>query len=420
MKLSAFGERFTRQTGALELMSDLGAAMAAEHPPLMLGGGNPAHIPQLLAAFRAQFHKVLDDDREFRRLVADYPDPVGEQSFRSALAGLLQRECGWPVGPEHIALTAGSQQGFFLLFNLLAGPRADGSEGRILLPLTPEYIGYADLGVSSDLFVASRPAIEFLPDQQFKYRVDFSALEPKVPIAAICASRPTNPTGNVLTDDEVGGLRHLARRLEVPLILDNAYGLPFPRIVFSEASPVWDEDMIVCLSLSKLGLPGLRTGIIVARPDLIAALGAMTAVTSLAVGSVGPVLLRELVASGEIVRLSQEFITPFYRQRAMQAVAWLRAALDGCEWHVHKPEGAIFLWLWLPKLRITSAELYARLKARGVLVLSGHHFFPGLADDPADPWPHRHQCLRITYARDEETVRRGIAMIGEEVRRHHA
>lgn len=414
---STFGQRFTRHTGAVELMNDLGAAMAADEPPMMLGGGNPAHIPEMLAVFRQQFRAVIDNDREFLRLVADYPDPSGEQTFRSALAGLLRRECGWQVGPENIALTAGSQHGFFLLFNLLAGPRADGVSRRILLPLTPEYIGYGDLGVTEDLFIARRPAVELLPDGLFKYRVDFAALDDVRNVAAICASRPTNPTGNVLTDEEVTRLRALARRLDVPLILDNAYGLPFPQIVFADATPVWDENIIVCMSLSKLGLPGIRTGIVVARPEIVAALGAMTAVTSLAVGSVGPVLVRELVASGEIVRLSREVIRPFYQRRASQALAWLAEALDGCEWRVHTPEGALFLWLWLPRLSIPSAELYARLKARGVLVLSGHHFFPGLRESPAEHWPHRDQCLRVTYARDEDTVRRGIAVIGDEVRK---
>lgn len=420
MDFSSFGRRFTRHTGAVELMNDLGAAMAAESPPVMLGGGNPAHIPEALEIFRRQFRRVLDDPRDFRRMVADYPDPVGEQTFRTALADMLRRECGWAVGPEHIALTGGSQNGFFLLFNLLAGPRDDGQMRRILLPLTPEYIGYTDLGVTRDLFVARRPAIEHLPDRLFKYHVDFSALDIPEDLAAICVSRPTNPTGNVLTDQELARLRELARRRDIPLIVDCAYGLPFPRIVFSDIQPVWGEDMIVCLSLSKLGLPGIRTGIIVARPEIVSAIGAMNAVTSLAVGSVGPVLVRELAASGELSRLSRDIIQPFYQQRAIQALGWLREALNGCEWHVHRPEGALFLWLWLPRLRVTSAELYTRLKARGVLVLSGHHFFPGLEEPDGQHWPHRDQCLRITYARDEESVHRGLKVLGEEVRRVHA
>jgi valine--pyruvate aminotransferase len=416
MRLSTFGTRFTRHTGAAELMSDLGAALAAESPPLMLGGGNPAHIPAVNAALRERLRAIIDDEREFRRLLANYPDPAGERTCREALAGLLRETCGWSVGPEHIALTSGSQNGFFQLFNLLAGPQPDGSERRILLPLAPEYVGYADLGVTGDLFVARRPTIELLPDDQFKYHVDLGKLDGTKDLAAICVSRPTNPTGNVLTDGEMQALRALARRHQVPLIVDGAYGLPFPQIVFTEATPLWDEDMIVCLSLSKLGLPGVRTGIVVARPEIVSALGAMTAVISLASGSVGPVLVRELVASREVMRLARDVIRPFYAARAAQALAWLRTALAGCPFRIHRPEGAFFLWLWLPDLPITSAELYRRLKARGVLVLSGHHFFPGL-DDPADrDWPHRHQCLRISYAQDAQVVKAGIRIIGEEVK----
>ncbi|MCC5794942.1 MAG: valine--pyruvate transaminase [Chromatiales bacterium] len=412
MEFSSFGRRFTEPTGTRELMEDLGAAMAADTPAMMLGGGNPAHIPGMLAVFREEFAAILDSEREFRRMVADYADPAGEQSFRQALAALLNREHGWSLGPENIALTAGSQSGFFLLFNLLAGPRPDGSSPRVLLPLTPEYIGYADQGISGDLFVSRRPLIELLPDRQFKYRVDFDRLPVDQPLAAICVSRPTNPTGNVLTDDEVARLSALAAARDVPFIIDNAYGLPFPRILFTGASLVRDENTVLCMSLSKLGLPGVRTGIVVARPEIIDALAGMNAVTSLAVGSVGPVLLRRLVETGRITQLSRELIQPFYRQRMEQALGWLHAALDGLDYRVHKPEGALFLWLWLPGLPISSSELYQRLKARGVMVLSGHHFFPGLDDD----WPHRQQCLRITYCREEEVVQRGIRLLGEELR----
>jgi valine--pyruvate aminotransferase len=54
-----------------------------------------------------------------------------------------------------------------------------------------------------------------------------------------------------------------------------------------------------------------------------------------------------------------------------------------------------------------------------VRVLSGHHFFPGLHEPPAEHWPHRDQCLRISYARDEDAVRHGIRILGDEVRRCH-
>jgi len=82
-------------------------------------------------------------------------------------------------------------------------------------------------------------------------------------------------------------------------------------------------------------------------------------------------------------------------------------------YYIHKAEGAIFLWLWLPDLPISSQELYERLKQRGVLVISGHHFFPGLDED----WDHKHECLRITYSMQEDVVRRGVRIIAEEVRK---
>jgi valine--pyruvate aminotransferase len=80
---------------------------------------------------------------------------------------------------------------------------------------------------------------------------------------------------------------------------------------------------------------------------------------------------------------------------------------------MHKPEGAFFLWLWFPGLPITSNELYRRLKQRDVLVLSGHHLFPGVAQDD----PHQRECLRLSYAQPPESVRAGIAILAEEVRR---
>jgi valine--pyruvate aminotransferase len=413
MKYSKFGKRFTRRTGARQLMDDLGEAMASELPVMMLGGGNPAHIPEVLDLFAERTRECASDAREFRRMVADYSSPAGEERFRAALADLLRTEYGWALGPENIALTGGSQTGFFELFNLLAGEFDDGSFRRILFPLIPEYAGYVDLGITDDLFVAQKPIIEELDDHLFKYHIDFDRLRVDDQIAAVCVSRPTNPTGNVLTDGEVRKLAELARGHGVPLILDSAYGIPFPGIVFGDVEPYWDDNVILCMSLSKIGLPAVRTGIIIAREEIIDAMTGLNAVVSLAVGSVGPVLARSLVETGQIIEISREIIQPFYRKRSEQALEWMHEALAGCNYRVHRPEGAMFLWLWLPDLKITSDQLYRRLKERGVYVIPGQHFFPGLNEK----WAHRDQCLRVTYARDSEAVRDGIAIIGEEARK---
>lgn len=43
----------------------------------------------------------------------------------------------------------------------------------------------------------------------------------------ICVSWPTNPTGNVITDEELLKLDALANQHGIPLVIDNAYGVPF-------------------------------------------------------------------------------------------------------------------------------------------------------------------------------------------------
>jgi valine--pyruvate aminotransferase len=413
LNLSVFGQRFTRSTGALQLMDDLGNALAGESPQLMLGGGNPGRIPTIQQWLRQRLAEVGANERQFDRMLANYAHPRGELGFRRSLARLLGQTYGWPLTEAHVALTAGSQAAFLMLFNLFGGERADGSSRRILLPVTPEYVGYADVGISDGLLTARRPAIELLDEPFFKYHLDVANLRMGDDIAAVCVSRPTNPTGNVLADDEIASLDRLCRSADVPLIVDGAYGPPFPNIMFVDATPIWNDNVIYCMSLSKLGLPGARTGIVVARPEIIDALASMTAVFNLAVGSVGPVLVQPALEDGSILALCNDHVTPFYRAKALRCCEWLARELSGVQYRIHRPEGAFFLWLWLPGLPIPSDVLYERLKSAGLFVLSGHHFFPGLADE----WVHRHECLRISFAQDEAIVEAGIRTLGAEVRK---
>ena len=433
MKLSALGKRLTSESGTRSLMEDLGEIAAAGGDVVNLGGGNPSLIPAAEMVFRVRMQALMQRGGAFERVIGTYDAPEGERGCARALAGLLRREHGWDLSERNVAITNGSQSAFLALFNLLAGPAADDQEGdgdeagdaagsgardgggrRILLPLSPEYIGYTDIGLSPGMFTARRSVITELGDGLFKYGVDFEGLEAVEDVAAICLSRPTNPTGNVVTDDELARLGTLARARGVPLIVDNAYGLPFPGIVFGDATPAWDEHTILCMSLSKLGLPGLRTGIVVASEEIISALGAVNAIFCLAPGSLGPALVTDLIESGEVLAVGRDVIRPHYAARAARAVDRLRAGLGDYPLRIHKPEGAFFLWLWMPGLPITNAALYERLKARGVVVVSGQYFFPGLQDDD---WPHKHECIRISYADEWSRIERGLAVIVEEVRR---
>jgi len=413
MKLSRFGEKFARHSGIVELMEDLGSAQIENPEMIMMGGGNPGRVPAVEAVFRSCLEAVMNDPERRHRLFGLYQSPHGDHAFRKDLAAFLGKRFGWKLSPANIAISNGSQSAFFILFNLLAGEMPDGSKRTIKLPLTPEYLGYADSGLGERFFSATQPEIELLEDGLFKYRVDFSRLQIDAGCGALCVSRPTNPTGNVLTDDELSHLDDLARTHRIPLIIDGAYGPPFPNILFTQAVPLWNENVILTLSLSKLGLPGVRTGIVIAREEIIDAYANANGIVNLACGNIGPAIANELFRGGAIDELVDQHVRPFYAERARRAVSRVHEVMGGLPCRVHKPEGAFFLWLWFEGLPVASQALYERLKQRGVLVVPGHHCFFGLDAD----WPHRHECILVSYVQDEQAVGRGIALIADELRK---
>jgi len=416
MTFSALGHRLSGGSGIENLMRDLGHALAATGSPAphMLGGGNPAHIPAMEAVWARRMREILDDPAILRRTLAIYDPPRGNSGCLEALAALLNREFGWPVGPENIAVTPGGQTAFFFLFNLFGGRAADGSPGKILFPLMPEYIGYANQSLEPDSFTALRPRIEETGRQRFKYHIDFANLSPGADIRAICVSRPTNPSGNLLSDDELARLEAVAAARDIPLLIDNAYGWPFPCIVFGEARPLWTDHTIHVMSLSKFGLPGTRTAFVVGPPEVASAISSMMAVTGLANGNFGQAIAGPLLADGEIIRLSKEVVRPYYLEKRNNALAAIGEFFpDDLSYALHESEGAMFLWLWLKDSPRTSRELYERLKSRGVLVVPGEYFFFGL---PEDGWPHRHECLRLSFAMPDDEVRAGLKIIADEIR----
>ena len=165
------------------------------------------------------------------------------------------------------------------------------------------------------------------------------------------------------------------------------------------------------MSLSKLGLPGVRCGIVIANEEVTQALTNMNGIISLAPGSLGPALGHHMIKNNDLLTLSTEVIKPFYQQKSQRAVELLQTEITDPRFRIHKPEGAIFLWLWFDELPITTMELYKRLKSRGVLIVPGEYFFIGQEDD----WEHAHQCLRMNYVQDDEMMQKGIKIIAEEV-----
>lgn len=418
---SIFANNLTEHSGITELMDDLGEALALGKGQVrMMGGGSPAHIPAMQAIWRARMKELLfETPDEYDRIMADYDQPAGNPAFREALASFLNREYGWELSAKNIAITSGGQTAFFFLLNRFAGKMVDGTVRKILLPLVPEYIGYGDQAVSEHvMFDGRRPKIELIGERSFKYHIDFDSLDLNESHGAIAVSRPTNPSSNVLTDEEIGKLRQLAAAAGIPLIIDNAYGLPFPGVIFHDATPVWDENIILTLSLSKLGLPGTRTGIVVAREEIISEIRSMTAIIGLSNNNIGQAMARPIIESGEVLCLAQEVVMPYYRERSERSLALAHQHLPPeVPWRIHESEGAFFLWFWFDRLPISCRELYRRLKDANLIIVPGEYFFYGL--DTSD-WDHARQCIRVSFTQPEEIVADGFRILGEVIREVYA
>lgn len=416
MIFSTWADRIRSERGIISLMKDLGSASAKEGRPLyMLGGGNPAHIPEIERFYRSQMTEIMQSNR-FEKLVGNYAGPKGLDRFSESLATLLRETYNWGIGPENVAVTNGSQMAFTILFRLFSGGYADGLQKQIFLPMAPEYIGYNEADGNAPRFRSVRPKVVETSSHTFKYKVNFDEIQVTDDVGAICFSRPTNPTGNMITDNELQQLASMAEHQGIPLIIDGAYGLPFPNLVFTDATIQWNPNIILSLSLSKLGLPGTRTGIVIAAEEVIDLLTCGNAILTLASGNFGSVLTLNSVKSGEILKLSNEVIQPYYSDLKEHVTEVIHQQMQGVPYMLHDPEGAFFVWLWFPGLPISDTELYERLKNRNVYIVPGRYFFPGLKEH----WTHRYECIRVSYAGDKQMVKKGIEIIAEEVGRAFA
>ncbi len=406
MNFSNYAEHYSSQSGIVQLMEDLSIAAPEGTALYPLGGGNPAHIQEVQDAIRDSAAELIADADRFARMIGDYDAPQGHEIFRACLADQLSSLFGAKISAERIAITNGSQASFEILFNAFSGQFSDGSWKQIALPIAPEYVGYNDMSRQDGPILKSTAArIDLLPDRQFKYGVDLTEFSvDSETTGAVCLSRPTNPSGNVVSDEELSQVASRCKAAGVPLIIDGAYGLPFPGMIYTDATPFWDDNTILCLSLSKFGLPGVRTGIVVGPPEVTKLISNANAINGLAPARTGPELVLPLLMNHRLSELSEQVIKPHYLRKQQLAIEVMIAAAHDLPVRIHQPNGAMFLWTWFEYLPGGADELYRRAALEGVVTVSGRHFFQGLDAT----WQHANECLRLNYAGDENTVRQGI------------
>lgn len=414
MSQSQFGQRFTQESGIVSLMEDLGSALNLNPDLLFLGGGNPAHVPEFEALVAKHLSAIAGSEEALHKLVGVYQSPQGSEVFIQEFVKFVNKKLDWNITSDCVAITNGSQSAFFILLNMYSGVvESTGEKRQIVFPMMPEYLGYADQTKEQDVFRSYPPKIVETSEHRFKYHVDFDAIELNATDAALCVSRPTNPSGNVISADELKKLSALTKAQGIPFIIDCAYGAPLPNILYNEDALPYEDHHIYVMSCSKLGLPGARTGIVVANPKVIQQLANANTILSLASGNFGPVLMTSIMQDPSFDNFCESTLLPFYRARRDFMIECIERELEGVNYKMHEPEGAFFIWLWFPDLVGTSESLYQSLKEKGVLIMAGEHFFFAKDERMAD---HASKCIRLTYCQSEEVIKEAICILGKELK----
>lgn len=411
------GRRMAQRSGVREIMKDIEETIraAAGRPLINLSAGNPVILPEIEAMWRRHTQTFVDSP-QFGEVICRYGSSQGYEPLIDAVVDWFNTHYQWGITRRNVLVTSGSQSFYFLAANCFGGYDEQGQLHPIVLPLCPDYTGYGGLPLTPGTLRTYKPTIDLTGPHRFKYRPDFAQIELDETVGAVLFSRPCNPTGNVLTDDETRQIVRSAAAYDVPVLIDSAYAIPFPHLVFTDMELIWEPNVIHCMSLSKAGLPGERVGIAIGPEHYIGVLESFQSNVSLHSSRYGQAIAAAAISSGELAQLSASVIRPHYQRKSATVQAACEREMADLPWYLHQGEGTVFSWLWLKDLPITDLELYQELKQEGVVVVPGSSFFPGLVED----WPHRHQCLRISLTAPEEALQAGVAKMARVIERSYA
>jgi aspartate/methionine/tyrosine aminotransferase len=340
-------------------------------------GVHPMYLGEILREEPEAMERLLKQE-------LGYPQSNGTPELRQTIAAMYPG-----ATPDHILVTNGTSEANFLCTWNLVDP-----EDEVLLML-PNYMQI--WGIAR----AFRGNVKTFHLKEGKtWYLDFDQIErlatPRTKLIAVC--NPNNPTGAVLTEEEMQRLIEVARRSDAWLLADEVY--QGAERETDRTASFWGkyERVIVTNGLSKAyGLPGLRIGWIVAPPDLTARLWAYHDYTTIGAGMLSNMLATIALRSG----VRERILT---RTRKILQTNY-PALNDWVESHnelfsmIPSQAGAIAYFRY--NLSIGSTELVERLRdEKSVLIVPGDHF--GMD-----------RFLRVGYGSPAEYLQSGLDRVHE-------
>ncbi|NMO50553.1 aminotransferase class I/II-fold pyridoxal phosphate-dependent enzyme [Actinoplanes sp. TBRC 11911] len=420
MLLSTFGRRLSGRSGIRAIMDDI-ADVAADPSAtgrwVNLSPGNPSAIPDAVEAWQRLTADAVSAD--FTATSCCYGPSRGYGPLVDAIVEYFNDRYDWGITAENVVVGPGSQLLCFAAACLFTGPGPTGFR-RLVLPAQPDYAGYQGLTLDADGLTGIPARIVRTGEHLFRYAVDLDAVRRTPDIGMLLVSSPGNPTGRALERDELDGLVAIAADRDIPLLVDNAYGQPFPLVVETPVAPVRHPSVLNSFTFSKAGLPGDRLGFLIGEPELIFPIVSYLANTALHAPQLVQSVTARALRSREIDTLVEKTISPYYRAKRQFAERALSDALPSdMSWRLHESSGGMFCWLWMDHDWFDDHEAYEALKRLRVFVVPGHHFFVA----PRGGFPagdHGTRCLRLSLSPDEDTIAEGIARLAEVLREQRA
>lgn len=364
---------------------------------LSLAGGLPSPEAFPLEPLARASEKVW---RQQGAAAMQYASSEGLPALREWIAARISRP-SWPVSPDQVQITTGSQQGLDLLGKVLL------DAGAAMLVEQPTYLG------ALQAFSPYEPVfVPWMADEHGP--VPASLLEgPEEAVrAAYLVPSFQNPSGHCVDAArrrELGAALHATR---TTLIEDNPYGelwfdAPPPDPVAVHAP----ETSIYLGSLSKVLAPGLRLGYVVTPADAAPGALALRAkvlqakqATDLHTPGFNQRLVLQLLEDGFDLDAHVEGVRQRYKvQRDAMAQALARHLPPACRWQV--PAGGMFFWVEGPPGFDAQAALPEAV-AMGVAYVPGDAFYSDAERAP------RH-VLRLSFVTlSAAQIDEGVARLG--------
>lgn len=261
-----------------------------------------------------QLQEVLDINEDIAdnimNLKLDYGAITGSERLRTAISGLYTGISADRVTVTHGGIGANS---LFLLSYVNPGDHVITTAPSYLQStLLPESIG------------AEITTLSFTDSNDWRLDIDALRAAVRPETAMICLTNPNNPTGMVLSDEELDQIVEIARSVNAWLLIDEAYrGLTYDAPHFRKAACEVYEKGISTGTMSKtFSTAGIRLGWIAGPKEVIDHLNHVRDFHIISVGCIDDYIASLILENKErilerninICRKNLELVTQFVNQ----------------------------------------------------------------------------------------------------------